>query len=186
MSIGLGPVARVVDYDPRWLELYAEERTRVIGAIGPWLAGIEHIGSTAVPGLAAKPIIDILAGLRTLDDARPCIPRLEAIGYEYVPEYEKELPGTKVLPEGSAGESDPPPPHGRDGELLLGDAHFVPRLPEDPSARGEAVRGPEARPRGKVRERPRGVHEIEGGVHRVDPAKCVRIGRLRRVAGATY
>ncbi len=66
----------------------------------PWLAGLEHVGSTAVPGLAAKPILDILAGLRVLSDARACIPRLEAIGYEYVPEYEDRLPERRYFRKG--------------------------------------------------------------------------------------
>ena len=50
---------------------------------------IEHMGSTAVPGLAAKPIIDMMPGVRSLDDAPPLIAQLESIGYEYVPEYEQ-------------------------------------------------------------------------------------------------
>ena len=49
--------------------------------------GTEHIGST-VPGVAAKPIIDNMAGLRTLGDASQCIEPLEGISYEYVPQYE--------------------------------------------------------------------------------------------------
>lgn len=100
MAIGLGPVARVVDHDPRWPRLYEEERARILVAIGPWVAGIEHVGSTAVRGLAAKPIIDVLVGIRALADAVHCIPHLQAIGYEYVPEYEKELPERRYFRKG--------------------------------------------------------------------------------------
>ncbi len=92
MAIGLGPIAHVVDYKPEWPGLYLEERARILAAIGPWVSGIEHVGSTAIPGLAAKPILDILVGLRKLDDASRCIPRMEGLGHEYVAEYEKELP----------------------------------------------------------------------------------------------
>ena len=52
----------------------------------PLLAGpIEHVGSTAVPGLAAKPVIDIMAGVQSLEECRPAIATLEAIGYCYFP-----------------------------------------------------------------------------------------------------
>jgi GrpB-like predicted nucleotidyltransferase (UPF0157 family) len=51
-----------------------EEATLLRRALAPWLAGpIEHIGSTAVPGLAAKPVIDIMAAVETLDSSRPAI-----------------------------------------------------------------------------------------------------------------
>jgi GrpB-like predicted nucleotidyltransferase (UPF0157 family) len=52
--------------------------------LAPWLsAGIHHIGSTAVPGLAAKPIIDMLAGVRDLEEARAAEEPLAALGYAY-------------------------------------------------------------------------------------------------------
>ncbi|MDG4831421.1 GrpB family protein [Solwaraspora sp. WMMD1047] len=52
----------IVDYDSDWPTAFERQRTRVEAALGPWLAGpVEHIGSTSVPGLAAKPIIDMLA-----------------------------------------------------------------------------------------------------------------------------
>ena len=52
----------VLPYDPRWPELFEEERGRIEQAIGPWVKEIEHVCSTAVPGLAAKPVIDIMVG----------------------------------------------------------------------------------------------------------------------------
>ena len=79
-------------YDPLWVTQYNEEAARIQLEIGEWLAGLEHVGSTAVPGLAAKPVIDILAGLRTLADAPHCIPRLQGLGYRYIPDYELDLP----------------------------------------------------------------------------------------------
>ena len=100
MALGLGPTARVVDYNPEWPRLYAAEEARILVAIGPWVSRIEHVGSTAIPGLAAKPILDILVGLRKLDDAPRCIPRMEGLGYEYVPEYEKELPMRRYFRKG--------------------------------------------------------------------------------------
>jgi GrpB-like predicted nucleotidyltransferase (UPF0157 family) len=50
------------------------------------------LGSTAVPGLAAKPVIDIMVGVKSLDDSPILVERLVGIGYEYVPEFEKILP----------------------------------------------------------------------------------------------
>src|ERR671939_1867703 len=86
-SIMAGVAKRVVivAYDPRWPEVYEQEKAAILGAIGPRLVAIEHIGSTAVPGLGAKPIIDVMAGLSKLADAEACIPLLQAAGYAFVP-----------------------------------------------------------------------------------------------------
>jgi len=55
---------RIAQYDPAWPARFAEERTRLTEAIGAWASGgIHHVGSTAVPGLDAKPVIDILVGV---------------------------------------------------------------------------------------------------------------------------
>jgi len=82
----------IAAYNPTWPVRYEAERAAIVAAIGPALTAIEHVGSTSVPGLAAKPIIDILAGLRTLADAPATIEPLAALGYVYVPAYEDELP----------------------------------------------------------------------------------------------
>jgi GrpB-like predicted nucleotidyltransferase (UPF0157 family) len=86
------PPIVIVDYDPRWPTLYEEERAHILEAIGGWLAGIQHVGSTAVPGLAAKPIIDIMPGIRSLAGAPQITGPMERLGYQYIPEYEAELP----------------------------------------------------------------------------------------------
>jgi GrpB-like predicted nucleotidyltransferase (UPF0157 family) len=82
----------VVPYDEAWPSLFEEERDRIECAIGPWVEDSEHVGSTAVPGLAAKPVIDIMVGVKSLDDSAILVERLEGIGYEYVPEFERVLP----------------------------------------------------------------------------------------------
>jgi len=74
----------IVDYDPQWPILYEEERGRIIGIIGHKILAIEHIGSTAVPGLGAKPIVDIMACVRGSSDADDCVPILRNIGYDDV------------------------------------------------------------------------------------------------------
>lgn len=73
----------VVDYDDEWLERFERERMLIAGALGDLAVSIEHVGSTAVPGCAAKPVIDIMIGLRTLAEGERCIAPLEAIGYEF-------------------------------------------------------------------------------------------------------
>lgn len=76
----------LVDYDPDWPARFAVERTLLLQALGRWLAGpIEHIGSPAIPGMAAKPVIDIMAAVAGLETARPAIAAAEAIGYVHFP-----------------------------------------------------------------------------------------------------
>ncbi len=74
----------LIEYDPRWPLLFADEATRVWQALGSNLVvAIEHIGSTAVPGLAAKPVIDLMVGVHSLVHGQCTIPLLEALGYVY-------------------------------------------------------------------------------------------------------
>ena len=82
----------IADYDPRWPTLYEHEKEIIVRAVGARLVAIEHVGSTAVPGLGAKPIIDVMAGLPTLADAEACIPLLQAAGYAFVPAAMQDLP----------------------------------------------------------------------------------------------
>jgi len=74
----------IVDYDPQWPIQYEKERSNILDAIGHKALAIEHIGSTAVPGLGAKPIIDIIAGVEGSADADECARLLETIGYDDV------------------------------------------------------------------------------------------------------
>ena len=86
----------VRDYDPRWQVLFDEECERLRCVFGP-MATIEHIGSTSVPGLAAKPIIDLLVGVQSLAEAKSnCVEPLRALRYTYIPEYEAWLPGSAL------------------------------------------------------------------------------------------
>jgi GrpB-like predicted nucleotidyltransferase (UPF0157 family) len=71
----------VVDYDPAWPELFRREAERIRGALGDRVVQLEHIGSTSVPGLAAKPIIDILLVVPDSSDEPAWLPDLEAAGY---------------------------------------------------------------------------------------------------------
>jgi GrpB-like predicted nucleotidyltransferase (UPF0157 family) len=74
----------VVPYDPAWGRRFEAERTILEAALAPWLDGrIEHIGSTAVPGLSAKPVIDMIAPVRELEAARAAFEPLAAVGYRH-------------------------------------------------------------------------------------------------------
>jgi len=76
----------VVPYRPEWPALFQAEREVLETALAPWLTGpIEHIGSTAVPGLAAKPLIDIMAPVATLDGSVAAIDAARTVGYHFYP-----------------------------------------------------------------------------------------------------
>jgi GrpB-like predicted nucleotidyltransferase (UPF0157 family) len=82
----------IVPYDREWPSRFEAERQLLLEAIGPWLAAgsIEHIGSTAIPGLDAKPVIDIMAGVESLDGSRAALAVLERYQYCYAP-YRTEV-----------------------------------------------------------------------------------------------
>ncbi len=71
----------LVDYDPAWPLLFAREDERIKSALGAKALFIEHVGSTSVPGLPAKPIIDILLVVESSADEKSYLPALEAAGY---------------------------------------------------------------------------------------------------------
>ena len=75
-----GPV-RLVEADPRWPAQYAREEQRIRSALGPRALQVEHVGSTSVPGLAAKPAIDIVLCVIDSADEAGYVPDLEAAGY---------------------------------------------------------------------------------------------------------
>ena len=76
-----GPVT-LVEYDATWPARFREHRRRIATALGGRARGIEHIGSTSVPGLAAKPIVDVLVTVDDPDDEAAYLPALLAAGYE--------------------------------------------------------------------------------------------------------
>lgn len=79
------------EYDPTWPSKFEVERDFLMRIIGSWLCGsIEHVGSTAVPGLIAKPVIDIMFGVRSLEESRSAIEVIAKNGYEYFP-YKEDV-----------------------------------------------------------------------------------------------
>jgi GrpB-like predicted nucleotidyltransferase (UPF0157 family) len=73
-------------YDPAWPARFQSEAGMLTEALGPWITGgVHHVGSTAIPGLAAKPVIDIMVGVADLDSSRQCIDLLAELDYCYAP-----------------------------------------------------------------------------------------------------
>lgn len=93
----------IADYDPQWPLMYEQEKAKILSVTGDWVVAIEHVGSTAVPGIGAKPTIDILVGVRSLSDAEKCIAPLENIGYEYISEHEARMPWERFFRKGPRG-----------------------------------------------------------------------------------
>jgi GrpB-like predicted nucleotidyltransferase (UPF0157 family) len=88
MSRAVSGSIYLAEYDPHWPSMFEEERDRLQAAIGEWVADIQHVGSTAIPGIAAKPIIDIAVHLGSLADALKCITPLRGhLSYECLGEF---------------------------------------------------------------------------------------------------
>jgi GrpB-like predicted nucleotidyltransferase (UPF0157 family) len=83
---------RIVPYDPVWPDRFKGEKALLERSIATWITGgIHHVGSTAVPGLAAKPVIDILVGVEDLLSSRDCIEELAKLEYRYAPYRADEM-----------------------------------------------------------------------------------------------
>ncbi|MDQ3713584.1 MAG: GrpB family protein [Acidobacteriota bacterium] len=80
-------IVKLEPYSKQWRQLFAEEATRIRAAIGEVVASIEHIGSTSIGGISAKPIIDVAVGVGKAADGERCVRPLENIGYEYRGEH---------------------------------------------------------------------------------------------------
>jgi GrpB-like predicted nucleotidyltransferase (UPF0157 family) len=86
MKVTLSP------YNPEWINLFQKEKKLISDKLGDKIVTVEHIGSTAVPGLGAKPIVDILLGVRNIADADGFIPKMEELGYKYRSHFENVMP----------------------------------------------------------------------------------------------
>ena len=97
----------IADYDPNWPILYEEKKKVILKVIGSKIKAIEHVGSTSVPDLGAKPLIDILVGVENLDAANDCLRLLQnqlgIIDYNAEPENSEWFYciGDKKRPEGN-------------------------------------------------------------------------------------
>ena len=82
------PAVRIVDYDPEWPVAAAEELHRIRERLGGVAARLEHVGSTSVPGLAAKPILDLLLSVPNIEQRGVFVEPLKGLGYLFAPDPE--------------------------------------------------------------------------------------------------
>jgi GrpB-like predicted nucleotidyltransferase (UPF0157 family) len=87
----------ITDYDPQWPITFNEEKDRLSGALGDLAKFVDHVGSTSVPGLAAKPVIDIIVGLHREGDLDRTVRILEDLGYRYRWDLEDDLPMRRLF-----------------------------------------------------------------------------------------
>jgi len=85
LGVGFGKV-KVVPYHPGWAELYVEEREAIETVLGRSTAQVEHIGSTAIPGMPSKPILDIMVVVPQTAEVGQFVDGLCRIGYHYEPD----------------------------------------------------------------------------------------------------
>ena len=149
----------LVPYDLSWPALFDQERAVLASTLAPWLAGpIEHIGSTAVPGLIAKPVIDIMAAVENLDASRASISAVAEIGYVYFP-YRADVMHWFCKP---SRHPDPPPPSGSDGQPAVDRTACVSGRSPTQSGDGRRLCFPETAVGETVQVRPRGIHQCQG------------------------
>ncbi len=104
--------AIVVPYDPDWPVLFEEERRRIVEAVGHIVAGVHHVGSTSIPGIYAKPILDIAVLLREFEEGERCIEPMENIGYVHKG-LDDDIPGDRHFVKGH-----PPQGNCSSGEVI--------------------------------------------------------------------
>ena len=127
----------IVEYNPAWPAMFEEEKARLLDAAGTWIDDVQHVGSTAVPGLAAKPIIDIMIAIYNLADVEKCVAPIESLGYGYMGEY--GLPERhffrKPPPDGWIGRTHHIHMVLRDSNQWVNQVHFRDYLRAHPEAR---------------------------------------------------
>lgn len=96
VGMKIGSTITICRYDPAWVEEFERVRTELEAACGNSIFTVNHVGSTSVPGLDAKPIIDILVGVEDLERSLELSPILESLGFVYRPD--DELPDRHYCP----------------------------------------------------------------------------------------
>lgn len=124
----------IVDYDERWPAEFAQLRDRLLAALAPLAVRVEHVGSTAVPGLAAKPKIDVDVVVAELD-VEEAIKRLGAVGFEH--QGDLGVPGREALKGRDGGDAYHVYVCTDDGEPLRAHLAFRDRLRADPRTAAE-------------------------------------------------
>ncbi len=85
----------IEDYSTDWPLVFEKEKNQIKKVTGD--LAIEHIGSTSVPGLSAKPVIDIMGAVQNIDETRNYVDVLANLGYKYIPELESHFPNRRFF-----------------------------------------------------------------------------------------
>jgi GrpB-like predicted nucleotidyltransferase (UPF0157 family) len=156
----------LVEYDPGWPEMHRAEAERLRSILPSGLvSAIEHFGSTAIPGLAAKPIIDILVAVRSVPEAREvAVSPMESLGYTFWTDNPKvdRLFFVKGLPPRAARRTHHV--HMTEPGSEMWGAAALSRLPSHASEGGRALWRPEVRADGAIQGQSRGLYGREIGV----------------------
>ncbi len=76
----------IVPYNASWILKFEEEKQQIEKVLSSWITGgVHHVGSTAIPGLSAKPIIDIMVGVDNIENSKACVELLKPLHYQYFP-----------------------------------------------------------------------------------------------------
>ena len=135
-----GPTVILSPYDPQWPATYAREAELIRGVLGDRLLAVHHIGSTAVPGMTAKPIVDILGVVRDVNDLEPFRDALATAGYLWQCEY--GVPGRRYFDkysDGSPMELSHLHCYGEGHPAIAEHLRFRDRLRSDPDAAARYV-----------------------------------------------
>lgn len=87
----------LVGFDPNWAIKFKEEKKAIVERLEESIVSIDHIGSTAIPNIVAKPVIDILIGIKSLDQSEKISSTMKELGYEYVEQIESHFPERRLF-----------------------------------------------------------------------------------------
>ena len=156
----------VVPHDAAWPARFRIESQLLHVALSELKPSIEHIGSTAVPGLAAKPIIDMLVGVESLAAFETQAKRLAVFGYQYIPEYERALPDRRFFKRVVNGVTDTSRARRRKKRRVLEAVHQVSQQPARRCLAGRTLCGGQAPACRALLVRPRRLHQRQDGIYR--------------------
>lgn len=111
-------------YQPAWVDKFLQEKATIAGALAHFAPAIEHIGSTSVPGLGAKPIIDILVGVEQEARLDETVQPMMAVGYTYFRKHEPAMPYRRFYVRLTGPEGQTPPSMVDIGEPFVIGQHF--------------------------------------------------------------
>lgn len=153
--------------DPAWSTAFELERTRLQAPLPGVFAQVEHIGSTAVPGLVAKPVVDIMAGVASLAGVDATIATLCRNGYATSKEFNASIADTQVVDAMAGRPSDTSLAHRRLGRRAMGRPPCVQGCIATRPGPGSPLRSTQDRAGDATPGRPRGLYRRQGGLRAI-------------------